>query len=206
MPASPTHRGQFWITKGHILAVCSAVLFIAVFSFFVGMGMGQRATNQSVNPPQTLLPNQSEEDSLQEMLRLIEDETNANNELSFPTTLTQRDGPAPPQPEGTQSDAASQVHPVGDIIPTPPARPDLSPTSGWAIHIQTHQRETDADAHVENLLNEGMLAFRMTAMVAGRNQFRVWVGGFPDRETAEQTSNDLEATMRLDNPMLVNIP
>jgi DedD protein len=90
------------------------------------------------------------------------------------------------QPDGSQGSSVV-VTPVPD---TPPAaeggRGAVWATPRFHVQVGAFSSQADADALVRRLQSLGYIA-----TVAGGNGYRVWVGGYFDRETAERLADNL---------------
>ena len=79
---------EIWITKGHLAALGTATLAIALLAFFVGIQVGRKQVD-APPPPQAdnILPDPAKEDALEALLREVEAAQAAAPPLAFPDTL-----------------------------------------------------------------------------------------------------------------------
>jgi hypothetical protein len=64
---------EIWITKGHLAALGTATLAIALLAFFVGVQVGRSQTKlTAVTASDNLLPDPEREDALEALLREVE--------------------------------------------------------------------------------------------------------------------------------------
>jgi cell division septation protein DedD len=62
----------------------------------------------------------------------------------------------------------------------------VRPTGGWAVQIASYHTVEEADARVGELVTAGYKAYQVTAMVGGRTWYRVRVGGYGTKESANE--------------------
>lgn len=199
---------QIWITRTHLIALTLTTLLIAVLAFFVGLRVGQG----QVEPPTiaaapVLLPDPKQEDALEELLQQIEATQAPPAELSFPDALSDKGQPASPtQPLPSVALPATIPATPGLSPPTPAALPALPPKQGWAVQVSSFEAAVDADAQVKELVDSGWPAYRVTALVKGRNWHRVRVGGYPSRQAASEASAELATNLGRDELMIARAP
>ena len=63
-------------------------------------------------------------------------------------------------------------------LPTQPC-----PKSGWSVQIASYDNVADADARVVKLKGK-MKAYRVAALIRGKNWYRVKVGSYPSKDAA----------------------
>ena len=90
-----------------------------------------------------------------------------------------------------------------ELEPPPPiANAEATPpTSGWAVQVAAYPLVTEADAKVETLRSEGLAAYRVAAVVDGKNWYRVRIGGFESEKDAYTALKELR--VRLQQPQLL---
>jgi cell division protein FtsN len=200
---------EIWITRGHLAALGTATLFIALLAFFVGIQVGR---NQADTPQSSradaLLPDPDREDALEALLREVEAAQSAAPPLAFPEALTE-DTP-PEVSDGKQNEAVeTAVQPAEEAAPEPPPDPPKNapvPTSGWSVQIASYDNGSDADARVKTLRDRGMKAYRVTALVRGKNWYRVKVGSYPSEKAATAARTDLAAKLGTRDLMVTEAP
>ena len=211
---------QIWITKGHLAALGVTTFFIAVLAFLVGLQIGKKTSYTGEKEalasasPVPLVPDASEEAALEALLREVEfaqATMSPTGELSMePEGLAFADALSEdPTRLGTDmaaiDDSETTVSPSAglEIEPPPPitnedAKP---PTSGWAVQVAAYPLVTEADAKVEALRNQDLAAYRVAAVVDGKNWYRVRIGGFESEKDAYTALKELR--VRLQQPQLL---
>jgi cell division septation protein DedD len=158
-PARPGR--QIWITRGHLAALGTATVFIALLAFLVEYAQASSQPTTQGEPPD-------------------------RDDLSFPAALrgdaadAAALGSAPPPTETTTTVAATP----GDV-PAPPEVPQAElPAGGWAVQVSAYPSPADAATKVAELTAEGLEAYTVAAHVNGETWYRVRIGGFEDRAQA----------------------
>jgi cell division septation protein DedD len=202
---------QIWLTRGHLAALATTTLFIAVLSFFVGLQLGQRHSShssQDVTP--LLLPDPAKEDALEALLRQVEvaqAEGASATDLTFPQALGSGKAPQPPQDALDSVQRSSTVTPPPDIsAPTPEALPPLPARDGWSIQAFSFQDVSEASDKVAFLNEAGWTTYQVTALVQGENWHRVRVGGYPSKEAATEAAAELATNLGLEELMITQAP
>lgn len=205
---------QIWITKGHLAALAVASFFIALLAFLVGVQVGRSGAevrSEAVASAPSL-PDASQEDALEALLREVEYARGAvapdgtlktpEAELTFPEALGAQIRPEPPAPEEAEVPVVAEVGPPLDGAPVPPApTDDVVPSTGWAVQVASYPTAEEAEFSVEAFRTEGLAAYRVGALVDGRTWYRVRIGGFDTRAAAEDARERL--VDRLGDPALM---
>jgi len=63
---------------------------------------------------------------------------------------------------------------------------------GYALHVSSFRLEDNAAQEVRRLAQEGHSAWHRRAVVANETWFRVYLGGFPDQQSAEEAGGELK--------------
>lgn len=191
-PRAPT-ADRIWITRGHLAALGVSTFAIAVLSFLVGLEVGRSGQSKETEPGQAaaaaFLPDVADDQALELLLREVEQAraskepppaVDFNSELAqpVPTVTTQGDTP---------SSVVTDVQPGGapPVPPIPPAPDAAPPIGGWAVQVASYADLAEADQHVAQLKELGHSAYRVEALVSGTPWFRVRIGGFETRASAE---------------------
>ena len=69
------------------------------------------------------------------------------------------------------------------------------PKSGWSIQVASYDTVADADARVKQLKARGLTAYRVGALIRGRQWYRVRIGGFEDKAAAETSRLKLQGEL-----------
>ena len=200
---------EIWITKGHLAALGTATLAIALLAFFVGVQVGR---NQPESPTltenATVLPDPNREDALEALLREVESAQAAAPPLAFPETLTEGEAPEVPEQQ-EEEEVPTEVRPAPEATQTPPPDPPKSapvPSSGWSVQIASYESATDADARVAKLQERGLKAYRIAALIRGHNWYRVKVGAYPSKDAAAEARTALARTLGTRDLMVTEAP
>jgi len=203
-------RREIWITRGHLAALGTATLFIALLAFFVGIQIGRSpSSGTDLEQAPTLLPDPEREDALEDLLREVEAAQAAAPPLVFPEAL--EEGTAPETPEEVEDEPVqqTQVKPSEDAQPEPPPPapvPTPLPTAGWSVQIASYDNASDADARVEKLKKRDLRAYRITALIRGKNWYRVKIGSYPSKEAAALARKQLAAKLGTRDLMITEAP
>jgi DedD protein len=101
---------------------------------------------------------------------------------------------APEVPAEPQSSAAQST-----VSSAPVASPsDAAPGAGFVIQVFSSNDETQANALLARLKDSGYSAFRRAEEVNGRTMYRVRVGPYPERSTAESEATKLKRQFKVD--------
>jgi len=195
---------QIWITRGHLAALAVATFFIALLAFLVGLQVGR---TQAVSSPEVVaaapaLPEGSQEDALEALLREVEYAqgavspdgalASAEPDLTFPAALGAQAQPEPPADALDEQAVSAEVEPPLDEVPQPPPSVgDKVPADGWSVQVASYPTVEEAESSVEAFRTEGMAAYRVGALVDGHTWYRVRIGGFDSRKKAEDARRRL---------------
>jgi len=210
---------QIWITRGHLAALATTTLFIAVLSFFVGLRIGQSSGGVPVQAAAPLLlPDPEKEDNLEALLRQVElaqasaagdvvTSSGTGGDLTFPEALAAGEQPPTPLDSLPGIDRASAITPPASLTaPTPAAVPPLPVKEGWSIQAFSFDNTAEATEKVTQLTEAGWPTYQVTALVKGENWHRVRVGGYPTKEDAAEASAELASGLGLDDLMIAEAP
>lgn len=208
---------QIWITRSHLMALGVANLCVAALAFLVGIQVGRRGAEEpslSAAATATFLPDPTQEDALEALLREVEYAQSAitpsgqavSNEkadhMVFPEVLTgevaiQAVTPTePPTPEAVSVEPRPETAPEGDV----PA------VAGWSVQIASYPTLAEAEAKMNELSALKLQPFRVAALVNGVTWFRVRVGGYPDRKAAEAARGRLSAKLGASDLLVASAP
>ena len=200
---------EIWITRGHLAALGTATLAIALLAFVVGIQVGRNQTEAPLaSDPESLLPNPDREDALEALLREVEAAQAAAPSLAFPETLSE--GIAPQTPPAVETEEPpTKVRPASTAKQAPPPDPPKSapvPSSGWSVQIASYDAAIDADARVAKLQERGLKAYRVTALIRGLNWYRVKVGAYPSKDSAAKARVKLARILGTRDLMITEAP
>ena len=200
---------EIWITRGHLAALGTATLAIALLAFFVGIQVGRnQADAPAASNTDKILPDPDREDALEALLREVESAQAAAPPLAFPETLSEGTAPETP-PTVEAEDVPTEVRPAPDAQQAPPPPPPKSapvPSSGWSVQIASYDSPTDADARVVKLQERGLKAYRVTALIRGLNWYRVKVGAYPNKDAAAAARIKLARILGTRDLMITEAP
>lgn len=200
---------EIWITRGHLAALGTATLAIALLAFFVGVQVGRNQSDApNVAENTSVLPDPNREDALEALLREVESAQAAAPPLAFPETLSEGEAPeVPSEPEAEE--VATDIRPAAEETQTPPPDPPKSapvPSSGWSVQIASYESASDADARVAKLQERDLKAYRVAALIRGQNWYRVKVGPYPNKDAAAEARTDLARTLGTRDLMVTEAP
>ena len=200
---------EIWITKGHLAALGTATLAIALLAFFVGIQVGRSQVETPITESgDSLLPNPQREDALEALLREVESAQAAAPPLAFPETLSEGTPPEAPEPP-EEEPVETEVRPAPEVKQEPPPDPPKSapaPKSGWSVQIASYENAADADARVAKLQERKLKAYRVAALIRGKNWYRVKVGSYPTKDAAAKARTDLARTLGTRDLMITEAP
>lgn len=200
---------EIWITRGHLAALGTATLAIALLAFFVGIQVGRSQVDAPTSATtETLLPNAEREDALEALLREVEAAQAAAPPLAFPETLAEGGAADVPEPEEVAT-VETAVEPAVEPEPTPPPEPSEAappPQSGWSVQIASYDTVADADARVAQLKERKMKAYRVAALIRGKNWYRVKVGSYPNKDSAAKARTELARILGTRDLMITEAP
>jgi DedD protein len=203
-------KREIWITPGHLAALGAATFFIALLAFFVGIQVGRGQASAPTNPKlSTLVPDAKDQDALEALLREVDAAQSEEPALTFTENLSNGVAPAPPTEDKAAPAAATDVEPPPAPPPEPPPAATNGaplPTSGWAVQIASYDSTKEADSHVASLVQLGHQAYRVAALISGRTWYRVRVGGFATKQSAEKARVKLSNELGNPDLMLAEAP
>jgi cell division septation protein DedD len=145
----------------------------------------------SSGPPSAEPPAPARDDELSYAKRL-QAESVQTEKLKSPQTTPKAATPAAPppppkeQPSTPEKPAAPQAKPE-------PATPQMTARAGaWVVQVVSLQDRSSATAIARRLSAKGYPAFVLDPAAGGPRIFRVQVGGYTDKNEAEQASRRLE--------------
>lgn len=197
LPRPARTNGQLTLTRGHLYAFGAMALTLAILAFFVGLQVGRGPVAPAQGPVvRALLDEEARTGDLETLLMRVES-SRAPEGLVFPRELPTSAPPLPPLPaEGEEPVAPPPVDPVvapdaapeGEATLAPsvaaPSTSDAVPTHGWAIQVAVRADAADADRLVATLREAELDAYRVEALVDGRSEHRVRVGGYATEAAA----------------------
>lgn len=207
---------ELWLTRGHLAALGTSTVLIAVLAFMLGFKVGLRsaAATPVVAEAPSLLPAAGDRDSLEALLREVEQaqrerasaQANAA-QLTFPTALRGADASMALDASPVDASAVAVVPADGDAATAPtPSTEFAPPTSGWAIQVASYPNAAEADLQVATLREGGAQAYRVAALIDSQNWFRVRVGGFATKKDASDALPAVSAAVGAEGLIIVEAP
>ena len=182
---------------------------LALLAFFVGIQVGRSQVDTPGSATtETLLPNAEREDALEALLREVEAAQAAAPPLAFPESLAEGGAAEVPEPEKAEV-VETTIEPAPEPEPTPPPEPAEStpaPKSGWSVQIASYDNVTDADARVAKLKDRKMKAYRVAALIRGKNWYRVKVGSYSSKDAAAKARTELARILGTRDLMITEAP
>jgi len=190
-------RREIWITRGHLMALGTATFFIALLAFFVGMQVGRSQSDApTISSDAALVPEVNRQDALEALLREVEAAQAGAPPLAFNETLAQENAPTPPLEASEEISSTTEIPAKQPPPPPPPAPKDAPvPKTGWSIQVASYDSVADADKRVNQLKGMSLQAYRIGALIKGRQWYRVRVGGYTTKEAAEASRLKLQTTL-----------
>lgn len=207
---SLTHRQVMWVFI--VLLACVAA------AFFAGLWLGQEPGTEApvVVRAGEEAPVDGEADDLEPLRFFAEDEPRSAPAVEAPgreTTLAEDLGaetPAAPveeaapasPPPAAEEEARPAAPPASAAVEAPPTAPAVEPAApsreGLVIQVFSSPDREQAQQLVERLQQGGHPAFVSPEEVGGRTMFRVRIGPFEERRSAERVAEDVRRAYRLD--------
>lgn len=110
--------------------------------------------------------------------------------------------PDAPEVSSVDTDRREPVAEAGDRAsraePAAPPDPSADASAGFVIQVFSSIEEAQAEALLQRLRSRGYPVFRASEPVSGRTMYRVRVGPYADRPTAEREAQKLEREFKLD--------
>jgi septal ring-binding cell division protein DamX len=210
-PTSPRHVGL----------LLAAVVAVAVIVFSLGVMVGKKARTPepkelqppSALPTETLVPLSPEDLPVKDDAPTApESEPQESQKLTFFDRLSgdaAGEPELPKAPEEKKEDPAPLVvrkpdaKPAGESAPPPPRqKPPPSParqiaelSSGgrWAVQVSSGTNKAWSDDYVDKLSKRGLEARSVSVSLDGKQWYRIWIGSFPDRDTAKKAQGILSS-------------
>jgi cell division septation protein DedD len=207
---------ELWLTRGHLAALGTSTVLIAVLAFMLGFKVGVRSAvaTPAVTEAPSLLPAAGDRDSLEALLREVEQAQRARasaqanaDQLTFPTALRASDASMTLGVSPVDASQVAVVPPDADATAAPiPATDFAPPTSGWAIQVAAYPNAEEADGQVATLREAGTHAYRVAALINAENWFRVRVGGYATKQDALDARAAVAAAVGTEDLMIVEAP
>jgi cell division septation protein DedD len=217
-------KGSYALTGGHLLALFALAVSLAALSFFVGYDTGKTQVRvvEVQSPIKPLIGDEAQTGDLETLLGRVE-QANGRQGLAFPSELPTSMEPVVPAvgPDGAPLPVAAQERPsdpfpdaqrpgaaeVTARAPMVAVAPDPNvPNSGWAIEVASFGTEPEAAGHAESLRAQGLVAYRVVALVDGATVWRVRVGGYASKDAASAALTSVGATARAEAPRVTKAP
>ena len=188
-----------------ILVVLAGILLLCAVSFHFGRRVGRTDSTQAGTELSALVDQAAGGE-------VVSDEDAAADMTFFDTVGRRADGQTPPPvTSGAAGEAAAdRAVPVAarqdpDPVPAvvvPPAQPEpanpiprpaaaVTQSGGFLVQVAAYSERARADALVGSLRQKGYNAEVATDSSSGRTLYKVRVGGFPDRASADRTKERL---------------
>lgn len=188
-----------------VLVVLAGILLLCAVSFHFGRRVGRTDSTQAGTEMSALVENAAAGE-------VVSDEDAAAGMTFFDTVGRRADGQAPPPvTSGEAGDSVAETpQPIADRqeaetapeVVVPPARPEpqkpgpqpaasSAQAGGFLVQVAAYSERARADALVGSLRQKGYNAEVATDSSSGRTLYKVRVGGFPDRASADRTKERL---------------
>ena len=191
------------------MAISITTLSIAALTFSLGYktGLSQAAPAPQVEEP-PLLPDAKQQDTLEELLRQIENahDKKKSNDFLFPDEI---EAPKLPVPENQEVETSEQstVAPSKDEQPSDPRLSDINvPQSGWSVQIAAFKTEEEAKAKVKELIQQDLTAYFIKEPINKKIWFRVRIGGYDTKSDAITGKAELETQLSGSGFMVTKAP
>ena len=221
-PADP----QLQLTRGHLYALGSLSLALALLAFFVGLQTGRNEAPPPASPTVSpLVSAEARSGDLEVLLAKVEQANAPAERLAFPAELPKSEPPPTPLPPADPAAPPPPVEPVAapvdpfpaeaktgtaSVAPSVPAsmaQPlDGVPASGWAIQVASRADENDAQVLVETLRAAGLAAYRGVALVDGATTWRIRVGGYASKDAATAAMTAVASRAGSTDPRVLPAP
>lgn len=178
-PLPPRPDRALALTRAHLFALAALAISMSVLTFFIGIQLGRKQL-PAVSAPSAapLIADEVRSGDLEVLLTRVE-QARGDASLSFPSDL-----------------------PRSEL----PSSSDQVPTSGWAIQVAAAPTTTDAQRLVDTLRAAGLAAYRVAAIVDGRTEHRVKVGGYPSEEAAVAAIPEVKSRAGSDHASVAAAP
>ena len=195
---------DIWISRGHVWAVSAGAAVAAVLAFGVGFASGRASAPQETVDVQSFASSVPDE-ALVELLARVEAGAARDGgieELTFPDALRGHiAGPTSAAPAaGAASEAVAQVA-AGEppeLHADPPAQ-----QGHFVILVERFRDVLDARSLRDDLREAGLPTWVGVQRVDGALVYKVSVGGYGRRSSAEQALSEIEDRVPLARPQLV---
>lgn len=179
------------------MALGTATFFIALLAFFIGIQVGRSQSDApEVSSDAALVPDSSRQDALEALLREVEAAQADAPQLAFNETLAQDNAPQPPVEAPTATEITTEVVASTPPPPPPPApKESPMPKDGWSIQVASYDSVQDADVRVNQLKAQGLMGYRVGALIRGKQWYRVRIGGYSTKQAAETARLKLQSQL-----------
>ncbi len=156
-PLPPRPDRALAMSRAHLFALAALAMSMSVLTFFIGVQLGRKEVPAAPTAAQApLIRDDVRSGDLEVLLTRVE-QARGDPTLTFPGDL-----------------------PRSEL----PSSSDAVPHSGYAIEVAAEPTAADAQRLVETLRAAGLAAYRVAALVDGRPEHRVKVGGYTTEESA----------------------
>lgn len=175
------------ISYSHLWAMGAGTLLLVGISFGLGFSLAHGPESSHAAEPAPLVPG-DDDGRLVELLARVEASSRPHGgveDLTFPDALTGQvaQGPVAPM-EGTDvaTDPPTPVEP-GPATPTLPEG-DAAPSGAFTLEVGRFTEAVAAESARDRLREAGLPAWMSVALIEGKPEMRVAIGGYADAETA----------------------
>jgi len=195
---------DIWISRGHVWAVSAGAVVAATLAFGVGFASGRASAPVEIADVQTFASTVPDE-ALVELLARVEAGAARDGgieELTFPDALRGRiAGPTSAAPAIDGGTGVVVEVPAGDfaeVSAEPPAQ-----QGHFVILVERFRDVLDARSLRDDLREAGLPTWVGVERVDGALTYKVSVGGYGRRASAEQALSEIEERVPLARPQLV---
>ena len=190
----PQRHERIYITRQHLISLSFTTLGIAVLTFALGYKVGYSQDVSTENSESVLLlPDIQKQQTLESLLRQIErtEKKQENLDFSFPDEDAQA---IAVQIQDVQAQPSELVDPEEEIQKPRFSEQEI-PSSGWSVQVASYTTLEEAQDQIKELQASGHQAYYIIGLVNGENWYRVRVGGFATKNSAESGKKSLERTL-----------
>ena len=190
----PQRHERIYITRQHLISLSFTTLGIAVLTFALGYKVGySRDISTEDSESILLLPDIQKQQTLESLLRQIErtEKKQENLDFSFPD----EDSRAIAIRVQDIQDQPSELVDSEEEIETPKFTEQEIPSSGWSVQVGSYTTLEEAQDKIKELQASGHQAYYIIGLVNGENWYRVRVGGFATKTSANSGLKSLERTL-----------
>jgi hypothetical protein len=199
-------EGHLWFTRAQLGAMGAIAVSAAALTFFLGVMVGRSAVPEPAAATGRigLIAPEVVDDSLAELLARVEAATIQEahaGQLTFPDQLP-TDEPGSLVPDlAPEAPGAPFIAEAGEAAQAPPDLSELPelPVGSWSVEVGSYADADAARALVDELVGEGVEAWRAETLEQGATHYRVRVGAWSSKAEAAEALGELRASLDRDD-------